>query len=424
MRKKTYNKIGAVLTAFALLASTSAPMSFTAFADEPLYGEDNGIALLADDGADLVEYTIKYVDYDTKELIQEKTIKAAPIASPSSASLWVQEQGLLDYSEAPYGHKLKSFNPDKLYSDHVLTMFFERQGYRNVPAYTDVYVLNDDGFTQSYITNVGTRVTDEYGKLVGYTHGGDSFFIPQPVLDDNRDDDTTQYADNVLPYIKDIHGYRFVRYSTSPGRYVVNDNGYQYDAGLGVVVYDLFYEKDNQPWTVRGIAADPADDEDFAPHLWTEKTEPQWVLEAPDTIARDIEEWYLTGEREVDYDNLLITYRYAHPTSTITPPPVDPDEEIEVPPTPEEPPTSDEPPTPDEPTTPPAPQEDEPPAPVEDEPVVPADEEEEIIEDEPIPETGMLVQTGDTNPVIPVSVALIASAAIAATAYINRKKTV
>lgn len=317
-----------------------------------------------------IEYTINYYDYRTNELIKSRTVEDAPLADDryDTIEAWARKHGVMDYSDAPYGHDLKAMDDSKLYSNHVYSVYYERCGYKNVPATVDYWTADEAGTGR---VKIADRV---------------EFTIPQPVLDDNRADDEEQYADYVLPYIKDIPGYRFTSSCCYPGVYVVRSSGRQFEAGLGDTSYDVYYVQDTQKitfhyideddgteivpketrdditdadgfhdgvligelpdkfvksfdgyefsryesdgdqgkgsvdiyykklmtcWDVVGVAANPEDNEDFAPYSYHYQTPAQWLLDesVPETSPDPIAGWLPTGKFE-NNDTRTITYFY------------------------------------------------------------------------------------------------------------------
>lgn len=456
-----------------------------------------------------VEYMINYYDYHTHELIKSRTVEDAPLADDryDTIEAWARKHGVMDYSDAPYGHDLKTMDDSKLYSEHVYSVYYERCGYKNVPATVDYWTTDEAGTGR---VKIADRV---------------EFTIPQPVLDDNRADDMTQYADCVLPYIKDIPDYQFSHSDCYPGVYIVRSSGHQFEAGLGDTSYDVyyvkapqritfsyideesgteitpsetrdditaadgfrdgmlvgelpdkfvksfdgyaytrheamgdkragivkiyykkvmtcwdvtsaaanpedaedfapysylyqtpaqwvldesvpetdanpiagwlptdkfvnndtrtiiyFYEKVMAPWTVRGIAADEGQADEFAPNAYAFETEPSWVLDnqAPETTPRNIDGWWLAGT-SVDPDSREIVYSYKKKTPE---PPAPPKEEEDI-----------TPPADEEKTPEPAPKQEQ----AKEVEPVPAPEPRQ--EEKEAPEPTMMPQTGDTAPI-------------------------
>lgn len=385
-----------------------------------------------------VEYVINYYDYRTHELIKSRTVEDAPLADDryDTIEAWARKHGVMDYSDAPYGHDLKAMDDSKLYSEHVYSVYYERCGYKNVPATVDYWTIDEAGTGR---VKIADRV---------------EFTIPQPVLDDNRADDAEQYADCVLPYILDIPNYKFSHSDCYPGVYIVRSSGRQFEAGLGDTSYDVYYVENTQritfsyideesgteiapsethddittadgfrdgmlvgglpdkfvksfdgyaytrheacgdkhagavkiyykkimaPWTVRGIAADEGQADEFAPNAYVFETEPSWVLDtrAPETTPRDIDGWWL-ARISVDPDSREIVYSYKKTPE----PPAPPKEEEDI-----------TPPANEEKTPEPAPKQEQ----AKEEEPVPAPEPRQ--EEKEAPEPTVMPQTGDTAPI-------------------------
>lgn len=277
------------------------------------------------------------------------------------------------------------FTPQKAATQTITFSYYGLVGYETVPGGTGPggdYPEHEEPIWEEISPSVTTNDIIE----------DDGFYDGS--LKWATDPETGEYKQIPLPdiFIEDIDGWEYSHCLSvgdrGQGRTMLYYTKKTDTPDASEYTYDLFYEDEEGNKLLPGTEITTADDIND-------------ILAGMDMPDID---GYTFLRIEPDEESPMWVFHAIYKKNPADETPADPDTP-ETPGTPSEGETPDDEPLIETGTTPPSPQ-----------------EPQETIENDPVPEAESLVQTGDTTPFIPVSVAALASLAALATAHIARKK--